>query len=56
MRGKGSMLELVRLYTIQVIISYREGERLSSQCESLYTSSLMRNKGNFNSVISKSSE
>lgn len=37
MRGKGSMLELVRLYTIQeVVISYREGERLSSQCESLY--------------------
>lgn len=37
MRGKGSMLELVRLYTIQeVVISYREGERLSSQCERLY--------------------
>lgn len=37
MRGKESMLELVRLYTIQeVLISYREGERLSSQCESLY--------------------
>lgn len=37
MRGKGSVLELVRLFTIQeVIISYREGERLYSQWESLY--------------------
>lgn len=50
------MLELARLYTIQeVLISYGEGERLSSQCESLYLL-LERNKGNFNSVISKSSE